>query len=211
MPFSCPNPAQFWGNACCWHITTSGKTWGRHTCISIMQILITNFQTLLAFKSAHFALSDQSVLLQGTVGFIQLPGTPSTMLCWLLGRQSPNHEPGSGGNKIWVFFQSVKVKKAQNVESFCARSSGTNKWLCSMWCQLLPRGSHTGHSFVQNKNASLLKMYYFIKLQKKLLERGRWKIRFYSLLKGWAAVYQTLCTSTNTHISLLQISCSLHS
>lgn len=39
----------------CWHITTSGKDWGMHTFIFIMQILIANFQTLLAFKSGNFA------------------------------------------------------------------------------------------------------------------------------------------------------------
>lgn len=78
------------------------------------------------------------------------------------------------------FFSVSEGKKAQNVECFCARSSGINKWLCSMWCQLLPRGSHTGHSFIQNKNTSLLELYYFIKLQTKLLEMGRWRIRIYS-------------------------------
>lgn len=142
-------------------------------------------------------MSDQSILLQNTIGFIQLPGTTSVMLGWLLGRQSPNNEPGSEGNKTWGFSSVSEGKKAQNVECFCASSSGINKWLCSMWCQLLPRGSHTGHSFIQNKSTSLLELYYFIKLQTKPLERGRWKIRIYSLLKGLQS--RSLSDFTYTH------------
>lgn len=56
-------------------------------------------------------MSDQSILLQKTTGFIQTPGTAGVMLGWPLGGQSPHNEPGSEGNKTWVFFPSVKVKK----------------------------------------------------------------------------------------------------
>lgn len=115
------------------------------------------------------------------------------------------------GIKLGWFFQSVKVKKPKmwsvSVPGFQGQISG-----CAACGASCCQGAAT-----QDTALLKIKMHPYSKCiilssyKKNLLERGRWKIRFYSLLKGWAAVYQTLCTPTNTHISLLQISCSLHS